>query len=290
MSHRRTYTHSQHSYVVSIDAGSFANIEIVVGGYHRGGAWSPPPPPPTTTPRASTATIRENHGHGYAHAPLSPSTKHSPFVHLQTRLPPTTSTARSSSTTTTDARNKRAYEREQQQQQRVAEERRREEARRAEARRLAAEEARRRQQQQQQEESLREERRQRQRRRAREIAKRVAHVRGARQPELGLLSALTFERIPWPVVDAPLLDCGTPRTRLDVLLRHEAIREFVLSSAHSPDVAPKDRIRAALRRWHPDKFARVLSQVIESDRDAVAEGMGVVVRCLNDMLEKENQS
>lgn len=112
-----------------------------------------------------------------------------------------------------------------------------------------------------------------------------------RQPELGLLSALTFERIPWPVVaDAPLLDSGTSRKRPEALLRHEAIREFLLSLAHSPDVSPKDRIRAALRRWHPDKFARVLSQVIESDRDAVAEGMGIVVRCLNDMLEKENQS
>ncbi|KAH9056574.1 hypothetical protein EDB87DRAFT_1566396, partial [Lactarius vividus] len=99
---------------------------------------------------------------------------------------------------------------------------------------------------------------------------------------------LTFERIPWPVV-ADADDRGG-RRRLDVLLRHEAIREFLLSSAHSPDVSAKDRIRAALRRWHPDKFARVLSQVIESDRDAVAEGMGIVVRCLNDMLEKENRS
>ncbi|KAH9034835.1 hypothetical protein EDB85DRAFT_1863549, partial [Lactarius pseudohatsudake] len=133
------------------------------------------------------------------------------------------------------------------------------------------------------------------RRRARDIASawRTYEARWAllsqRQPELGLLSALTFERIPWPVVVA---DTATTTTtpRLDVLLRHEAIREFVLSSAYSPDVSAKDRIRAALRRWHPDKFARVLSQVMESDRDAVAEGMGVVVRCLNDMLERENRS
>ncbi|KAH9083673.1 hypothetical protein EDB83DRAFT_2330470 [Lactarius deliciosus] len=288
MSQRRTYTHSQHSYVVSIDAGSFANIEIVVGGYHRSGGWSPPPSPPTT-PRASTATTRENHGHGYAQTPSAK--RSSPFVHLQSRLPPTTTTSSTtrSSSTTTDARSKRAYEREQ---QRVADERRREEARRAEARRIAADEARRRQ-----EESLREERR-RQRRRARDIASawRTYEARWAllsqRQPELGLLSALTFERIPWPVVVADTDEGGTPRRRrrLDVLLRHEAIREFLLSSAYSPDVPAKDRIRAALRRWHPDKFARVLSQVIESDRDAVAEGMGVVVRCLNDMLEKENRS
>ncbi|KAH8992839.1 hypothetical protein EDB86DRAFT_1421802 [Lactarius hatsudake] len=286
MSQRRTYTHSQHSYVVSIDAGSFANIEIVVGGYHRGGGWSPPPTPPPTTPRASTATTRENHGHGYAQTPSAK--RASPFVHLQSRLPPTTTRSSSS---------KRAYD--EREQQRVADERRREEARRAEARRIAAaDEARRRQ-----EESLREEeeRRRQQRRRAREIASawRTYEARWAllsqRQPELGLLSALTFERIPWPVVVVADTDDGgtTPRRRrrrLDVLLRHEAIREFLLSSAYSPDVSAKDRIRAALRRWHPDKFARVLSQVIESDRDAVAEGMGVVVRCLNDMLEKENRS
>lgn len=290
MSHHRTYTHSQQSYVVSIDAGSFANIEIVVGGYRRGGARSPPP-------RASTTTTREDHGYGYAHP--SSSAKHSPFVHLQSRLPPT-STARSSSTST-NARSKRPAEREQQKQQRLAEERRREEARRAEVHRIATEEARRRtQQRRQEEERLREEQRRRQertRRRAREVASawRTYEARWAllsqRQPELGLLSALTFERIPWPVVaDAPLLDSGTSRKRPEALLRHEAIREFLLSLAHSPDVSPKDRIRAALRRWHPDKFARVLSQVIESDRDAVAEGMGIVVRCLNDMLEKENQS
>ena len=105
-----------------------------------------------------------------------------------------------------------------------------------------------------------------------------------RQPEPGLLSALTFERIPWPVVDAPL------DWTLDELLRPEAIREFLLSPAHSPAASPKDRIRAALRRWHPDKFSRVLGQVMESDREVVADGMGIVVRCLNEMLERENHA
>ncbi|KAI0281536.1 hypothetical protein BC826DRAFT_874827, partial [Russula brevipes] len=134
-------------------------------------------------------------------------------------------------------------------------------------------------------------------RRAREIASawRSYEARwgllGQRRPERELLSALTFERIPWPVADLPQSRDGattTPTpTPLDAL-RSEAIREFLLSPAHSPDVAPRDRIRAALRRWHPDKFGRVLSQVMESDRDAVAEGMGIVVRCLNDMLEREN--
>ena len=111
---------------------------------------------------------------------------------------------------------------------------------------------------------------------------------GQRQPELGLLSALTFERIPWPVADMPPLDDDD--WTLDELLRPEAIREFLLSPAHSPDASSKDRIRAALRRWHPDKFSRLLAQVMECDREAVAEGMGIVVRCLNEMLERENHA
>jgi hypothetical protein len=52
MSHRRNTVHPQQhqpprssgvqrSYVVSIDAGAFANVEIVVGGCHRGGVWTP---------------------------------------------------------------------------------------------------------------------------------------------------------------------------------------------------------------------------------------------------------
>ncbi|KAI0268687.1 hypothetical protein BC834DRAFT_800662, partial [Gloeopeniophorella convolvens] len=100
------------------------------------------------------------------------------------------------------------------------------------------------------------------------------------QRGFGLHSALAFDRIPWPVMDPP---------RHPSELRVEAIRKFLLSSAHSPDVPPRDRIRAALRRWHPDKFTRVLSLVIESDREAVVEGMGIVARCLNELLEKENQ-
>ena len=180
-----------------------------------------------------------------------------------------------------------------------------------EARRLAeatrraaavAEEARRprlaKQQQQQQRErerALREERRRLERiRRAREIASawssyetRWGVLSQRQQP--GSSPPLTFERIPWPVAAAvEPLDGRT--SSLDELLGPEAIREFLLSPVHSPDVVAKDRIRAALRRWHPDKFARVLSQVVESDKDAVAEGVGIVVRCLNEMLERENHA
>ena len=117
------------------------------------------------------------------------------------------------------------------------------------------------------------------------------------QRQLGGAS-LTFERIPWPVanleeaIPPPLGGRRTRRTSraLDELLRPEAIREFLLSPAHSPEVSSKDRIRTALRRWHPDKFARLLGLVVESDKDAVADGVGIVVRCLNEMLERENHA
>ena len=338
MSHRRTtHTSRQRSFVVSIDPGTFANIEIIIegGNHHHRGAW---PPPRATTATRDGPENHQGYSYGYrygaspisyAHrlrvtnnetgspvpllnprgiirlfciridhgttmiAPTSP-TKRSPFVPLQSQQPPTS--VGKSTSSSADARGKLAYEWERlAARRRIAEERareqqrRREEARLAEARRAAAEEARRRHVQQQRQ-ALRDERRRQERtRRAREIASawRTYEKRwvllSQRQPEPGLLSALTFERIPWPVADAP-------RNRTLDALRPEAIREFLLSPAHSPDVSPKDRIRAGLRRWHPDKFARVLSQVMESDRDAVADGMGTVVRCLNDMLEKENQA
>jgi hypothetical protein len=71
MSYRRTTTSTMHthtprqrSYVVTIDAGTFANIEIVIEGgrYHRRGVWPPP-----SIPRASTGTHNEpsSHGRGY---------------------------------------------------------------------------------------------------------------------------------------------------------------------------------------------------------------------------------
>ena len=177
---------------------------------------------------------------------------------------------------------------------------RREEARRlAEARRAAAvaEEARRRrhaeQQRQEQLKRLQHRALREGRRRAREIASawssyEARWVQMSQSRRQLAPPPLTFERIPWPVAAADLPLEMLDRRALEELLRPEAIREFLLSPAHSPDVSSKDRIRAALRRWHPDKFARVLGQVKDSDKDLVTDGMGIVVRCLNDMLEKEN--
>jgi hypothetical protein len=206
------------------------------------------------------------------------------------------------------ARLQRQLEREEEARQRLAE---------AEARRAAAvaKEARRRQrlaeqqrheEQKRQQALLREDRRRLERtRRAREIANAWSSYekrwgllsQSQNQRQLGSASLLTFERIPWPVADSEIIPPSplddrrrTRRGALDELLRPEAIREFLLSPAHSSEVSSKDRIRAALRRWHPDKFARLLGLVVESDRDDVADGVGIVVRCLNEMLERENHA
>ena len=55
--------------------------------------------------------------------------------------------------------------------------------------------------------------------------------------------------------------------------------------------SPKDRIKEHLRRWHPDRFeSKVLPRVIESEKEKVKQGAGNVVRCLNDLLRKENET
>ncbi|KAG2078869.1 hypothetical protein BDR04DRAFT_6767 [Suillus decipiens] len=92
---------------------------------------------------------------------------------------------------------------------------------------------------------------------------------------------LKFRDIPWPLLIPPLAPSEiTP----------EGVGAFILSTAHSPEQSPKERIRAALLRWHPDRFCRVLGRVRESERNAVEEGVGIVVRCLNDLLTKDNKA
>ncbi|KAI0644407.1 hypothetical protein C8Q79DRAFT_894220, partial [Trametes meyenii] len=87
---------------------------------------------------------------------------------------------------------------------------------------------------------------------------------------------LGFRDIPWPVFSQP--------QALDELAPAKVTR-FVLSPLH-PGETRREKVRTALRRWHPDRFGRVLARVGEEDREAVEEGVGIVVRCLNGMLER----
>lgn len=89
-------------------------------------------------------------------------------------------------------------------------------------------------------------------------------------------SGLTFRSIPWPVAATVTLPEG---------LASHLISQFILSPEHSQTKPRKRRIHTALLRWHSDHFDRkVLHKVVEGDRHAVKEGVGIVVRCLNDML------
>ncbi|KAH9915695.1 uncharacterized protein B0H18DRAFT_1040487 [Fomitopsis serialis] len=90
---------------------------------------------------------------------------------------------------------------------------------------------------------------------------------------------LTFRSIPWPMF-------VQPETVEDITPAR--ITLFVLSPSHSEGQSRKERIKAALRRWHPDRFGRWIARVDECDRRKVEEGAGIVVRCLNDLLERDD--
>lgn len=92
---------------------------------------------------------------------------------------------------------------------------------------------------------------------------------------------LSFATIPWPTVKKPTDATGITK---------DNIREFLLSRHHSKDVSNKDRVRAALKLWHPDKFKRTLDRVEEPERAGVEGAAGAVVRCLNGLMEEIRQS
>ncbi|KAG8833883.1 hypothetical protein FRC17_009925 [Serendipita sp. 399] len=95
----------------------------------------------------------------------------------------------------------------------------------------------------------------------------------------GMKLTLSFVDIPWPLLHPP-------RTSEDI--NSVAIRRFLASEYQpTPDRSPRERIKDALLRWHPDRFSnRVLDHVREDQREEVRRGVDVVVRCLNELLAK----
>ncbi|GJJ11698.1 hypothetical protein Clacol_005934 [Clathrus columnatus] len=128
------------------------------------------------------------------------------------------------------------------------------------------------------------------------------------------VSGLTFSNIPWPLVLGANGNT-TQTTILDVeAIDPQLVFEFILFNPHPEQQQQQDhyhqpfstsgsgsatsaltssnwakkRIRSALLRWHPDRFnATILKNVVKSDRKAVQDGVGKVVRILNEMLVKE---
>ena len=118
----------------------------------------------------------------------------------------------------------------------------------------------------------------------------------------------TFATIPWPVVIHPKdPTIITPQNIAAFLLSHKNIRR-----EHKREVdREKDRvkkgglaewtplkegyektrrgiIRGAMLRWHPDKWNdKLLAWVEESEREKVIEGVGMVMRGLNEIMRNE---
>lgn len=89
---------------------------------------------------------------------------------------------------------------------------------------------------------------------------------------------LSFRAIPWPMF-APPQDAGDITT--------PAVAAFLFSTVHSANQSRRERVRAALLRWHPDRFARILARVADEDRDGVEQSVNAVARCLNELMAHE---
>ncbi|CAA7259126.1 unnamed protein product [Cyclocybe aegerita] len=91
---------------------------------------------------------------------------------------------------------------------------------------------------------------------------------------------LDFKRTPWPLI-------LPPRNTEDIT--QDAIVGFLYSPLHSQHQTRKERIRSAQLRWHPDRFRRFLRRVPDAEKAVVEEGVGIVARCLNELMEKEKK-
>ncbi|KIJ67922.1 hypothetical protein HYDPIDRAFT_126431 [Hydnomerulius pinastri MD-312] len=96
----------------------------------------------------------------------------------------------------------------------------------------------------------------------------------------GSSEALSFHDIPWPLLTFP-------QRVADITA--ENTTNFILHPIHSSSQSRRERIRTALLRWHPDRFRRILHRVVESDKSAVEEGVGIIARCLNELLAKDGK-
>ncbi|KAF5393498.1 hypothetical protein D9757_000650 [Collybiopsis confluens] len=90
---------------------------------------------------------------------------------------------------------------------------------------------------------------------------------------------LGFSDIPWPVLQNSL---AKPED-----ITPAGISAFLLSPLHSQSSSPRERIRGAQLRWHPDRFQRLMARVKAEDKEAVGDGVGIVARCLNDIMARE---
>jgi len=132
---------------------------------------------------------------------------------------------------------------------------------------------------------------------------------------LGSLDVIRFGDIPWPVFTSALIG-PSPSTSPYATLSAQStssskanlpkpvtgieqlttltIAAFLLSPHHSEGKSRKERIKAELLRWHPDRFnGRFLEKISdvappgseESERAKVKDCVGEVARCLHEMKD-----
>lgn len=94
--------------------------------------------------------------------------------------------------------------------------------------------------------------------------------------------------IPWPLLqysaDSPPRSwCPSPE-EVDA----PALTDFLLNNNHSHGIGRKKRIQIALRRYHPDKFSKVLVLIEDKEeQSAVKDAAEALVRVLNALKETE---
>lgn len=96
-------------------------------------------------------------------------------------------------------------------------------------------------------------------------------------------SAITWDTIPWPVLVPP----SSPAD-----LDPASISEFIFATFKVRGVVAvrKDRLRTSILRWHPDKFAALISRVAEDEQSRVVEGVNAVFRSLRQLQDEEKQA
>jgi len=97
----------------------------------------------------------------------------------------------------------------------------------------------------------------------------------------GKSTPLTYANIPWPVACEPFFSSTLTPSR---------IAEFLLSPVHSTNKTPMERLRDAMKIWHPDKWeGKFMSRVVDSEQVIVREGLGMVARALIELMHVQKK-
>lgn len=102
--------------------------------------------------------------------------------------------------------------------------------------------------------------------------------------------SFAFQDVPWPVLP-PLSRRTDADMAPDVQLEDittQNVAHFLLHPHRMPEKSRKEKLRDAVLRYHPDKFeGRILPRIVSEDRARVQEGVSIVMRCLNELMDDE---